>query len=630
MNLPNSTFDKSFVTLLILLVIILSTSLAQTDIAVDNLKRATIEDNQSAYNASVKLVNYYWNHSLDSSIEYSRKAIMISSELENDSLLSAAGVLLALSYYYKDQLDSSLFYCYSAMERSKQNQYIQAEALDLLGLTYRRMGDFDSAFSNSKRSLKLFKTLGDTIHYAMVLGNISSTYNEMGNYREALEYSFKAATIFDKIKDSVNLAKRYGTIANIYLDMGNNNKGLMFLQRAGSLVDENRSSGLYNNIIFNMATVFHDLGLYDSALQMYYKALSHYATVNDEEGVAIAHQNIGLTYSEKGDLDLAIKHLMEGYRRFSRLSTVRNIPYVLSDIGLVYSKKGRSDSSMYFLNKALEIAGKYQLIQEEQRIYYKFYQVYKSMNEPGKALLYYEKYSDVSDSIDNERIGEKIAELSSKFDSDMKDQKIKQLILNEKISEAKTRTTLIGGGLILIIVVLVVAILYYRKHTQARLLTIKGKLLEKEKTELDKELSFKQKLLTSHALHMTQKNRILQNIRKAVNDVLPEVPDETKSKVKRLQMELNKSLRYDKDWELFSRYFSELNNDFFEKLKSINPDVTQYDLRLAALLRMKMNIKEASAVLNIEPDSVKTARYKLRKKLGLSPERDLVEFISGL
>jgi DNA-binding CsgD family transcriptional regulator len=45
---------------------------------------------------------------------------------------------------------------------------------------------------------------------------------------------------------------------------------------------------------------------------------------------------------------------------------------------------------------------------------------------------------------------------------------------------------------------------------------------------------------------------------------------------------------------------------------------------------MKMNIKEASAVLNIEPDSVKTARYKLRKKLGLSPERDLVEFISGL
>jgi tetratricopeptide (TPR) repeat protein len=620
---------RVFLTLGVVIVTLFSIS-AQTDTEIGDLKIIAKQNNISGYSASALLANHYWNHSIDSSLVYGKNAFNIAMGLTNDSLISSSAVLIALSYSYKDLLDSTIKYCYLAIDKSNKNVLIKARALDLLGITYRRTGVFDSSLSCSNKSLVLYKSAGDTVNYAKVLGNISSTLDETGSYSEALDYSLRAAKIFDELHDSVNLARRYGTIANIYLDMGNNQKGIEFLQRAKLLVRKGDNPNLYYNIVFNMATVYHDLGLYDSALNMYNQALTHYLRINDNEGVAIAHQNIGLTYSEKGDFGLAIKHLLEGYRRFSQLSTVRNIAYVLSDIGLVYSKKGVADSSVFFLNKALSMAKQYNLILEEQRIYYKFYQVYKSINEYKKALMYYEMYRNISDSISSEKIAEKIAELNSRFETDLKDQRIKQLILNREITEAKNRTLLISAGLFVIILVLLAAILYYRKHTQARLLTIKGKLLEKEKTELDKELSFKQKLLTSHALHMTQKNRILQNIRKAVNDVLPEVPDETKSKVKRLQMELNKSLRYDKDWELFSRYFSELNNDFFEKLKSINPDLTQYDLRLSALLRMKMNIKEASAVLNIEPDSVKTARYKLRKKLGLSPERDLVEFISGL
>jgi len=45
---------------------------------------------------------------------------------------------------------------------------------------------------------------------------------------------------------------------------------------------------------------------------------------------------------------------------------------------------------------------------------------------------------------------------------------------------------------------------------------------------------------------------------------------------------------------------------------------------------MNMNIKESAAVLNIEPDSVKTARYKLRKKLGLQTGDDLAKFMMDL
>ncbi len=630
MIIPESTHVRMIIFFLILLFTGIVQSNAQSNLEIEREKQVSKAISLEGYSASVKLVRYYWNYSLDSSIVYGRRAMLVASGLENDSLFSTSSILLALSYSYKDNLDSSMYYCYLSQNRCRDNRFIEARTLDLLGIMYRRKGNFDSALVCGNRSLLLFKTLHDTMRFAAALGNVSSTYDEMGNYSKALEYSVEAATIFGELNDSINLAKRYGTIANIYLDMGNNTKGIEFLKRAQQLVIKKENPNLYYNIVFNMATVYHDLEKYDSALKMYNSALIHYIVINDREGIAVAHQNIGLTYSEMGNYNLAIKHLMEGYRRFSQLSTVRNIPYVLSDIGLVYSKKNEPDSSIYYLNKALTIAEQYQLIQDEQRIYDKFYQVHKSLHQFKEALTYYEKYRDISDSINNEQVAGKIAELSSKYEADLKDQKIKQLTLNEKISEEKTRTLLIGGGFFVIIVVLMVGILYYRKHTQANLLSVKGKLLEREKTELDKELSYKQKLLTSHALHMTQKNQVLQNIRKAINEVLPDVPETPRQKVRKLQLELNKSLRYDKDWELFSKYFSELNNDFFDKLKALNPALTQYDLRLSALLRMNMNIKEAAAVLNIEPDSVKTARYKLRKKLGLSPDQDLVGFISKL
>jgi DNA-binding CsgD family transcriptional regulator len=225
---------------------------------------------------------------------------------------------------------------------------------------------------------------------------------------------------------------------------------------------------------------------------------------------------------------------------------------------------------------------------------------------------------------------EKMIEINAKYEAEKKDRQIQKLLLNKKIDKVKNRAFFIGIISFSIVIMLFISFLYTRQRNRSRVLQNKKKLLESEKVELDKELEFKKKQLSSHALHMTQKNKILQSIRMAIEDVMPMIPDENKLKVRELRRELNKSLRYDKDWELFSFYFNELNKNFFDKLTTINPKLSQHDIRLAALLKMKLNIKEAAAVLNIAPDSVKTARYKLRKKLNLRAEDDLVKFISNL
>jgi len=45
------------------------------------------------------------------------------------------------------------------------------------------------------------------------------------------------------------------------------------------------------------------------------------------------------------------------------------------------------------------------------------------------------------------------------------------------------------------------------------------------------------------------------------------------------------------------------------------------------IIRLNLNLKESAPILGISPTSVKTARYRLRKKLGLSTEENLVDFL---
>ncbi len=65
-------------------------------------------------------------------------------------------------------------------------------------------------------------------------------------------------------------------------------------------------------------------------------------------------------------------------------------------------------------------------------------------------------------------------------------------------------------------------------------------------------------------------------------------------------------------------------------LKDRYPDLTPNEMRLSALVKLNLTIKEMAAILGISPDSVKTARYRLRKKLELNTEENLTDFMLQL
>ncbi|WP_156033167.1 hypothetical protein [Sediminibacter sp. Hel_I_10] len=81
---------------------------------------------------------------------------------------------------------------------------------------------------------------------------------------------------------------------------------------------------------------------------------------------------------------------------------------------------------------------------------------------------------------------------------------------------------------------------------------------------------------------------------------------------------------------LFYSDFEKIYPNFSQSLKKISPNISANELKLCALIRLNLSSKEIGQILNITQDSVNKARYRLRKKLGLTSNDDIFTALLNL
>ncbi len=156
----------------------------------------------------------------------------------------------------------------------------------------------------------------------------------------------------------------------------------------------------------------------------------------------------------------------------------------------------------------------------------------------------------------------------------------------------------------------------------------KIKDLENQETELDKELKFRQNEMVTMAMSIIQKNEFLNDLKKEISKIRTTVDDlDTRDKLNKLSLMISQNLALDHEREKFRMHLDEQNSKFLRRLSEKYPNLTDNDKRLIALLRLNLSSKEIASLLNISPKSVEMNRYRLRKKLKVSPKVNLTDFI---
>jgi hypothetical protein len=155
-------------------------------------------------------------------------------------------------------------------------------------------------------------------------------------------------------------------------------------------------------------------------------------------------------------------------------------------------------------------------------------------------------------------------------------------------------------------------------------------LMELQEQGLKQELELKSRELSSHMLHVMQKNQFLEQLYKQLDEMLKDDRRDQRKQLRQLQLQINQNFNHDHHWEEFNGIFDQVHQAFLLKLKEHCDTLTRSDLRLVALLKMNLASADIATVMGISQDSVRVMRYRLRKKLNLQHGESLTLFIQSL
>jgi DNA-binding CsgD family transcriptional regulator len=83
-------------------------------------------------------------------------------------------------------------------------------------------------------------------------------------------------------------------------------------------------------------------------------------------------------------------------------------------------------------------------------------------------------------------------------------------------------------------------------------------------------------------------------------------------------------------WKEFELRFKEVHSDFYKKLNELYPNLTPSELKLCAFLRLNMSSKDIAAITFLSINGINIARHRLRKKLNIDQDENLITFLSSL
>jgi len=145
------------------------------------------------------------------------------------------------------------------------------------------------------------------------------------------------------------------------------------------------------------------------------------------------------------------------------------------------------------------------------------------------------------------------------------------------------------------------------------------------------------KILTSENLAkekemITLATNLLHNKQyfKEIKADLKGLKTEDKSTVRSMIFEIDNLLENKKDWEILKKHFDTVNNGFYGKLLKIHPNLSETELRHCMFIKLFLQTKEIARIMSIDPRSVQTSRYRIKKKMNLNEEQDLRNYLIHL
>ena len=376
---------------------------AQPSRIIDSLETAASHQSDTALIKTYsELVWQYRSINPAKAIAFGRKASVLAQSLHYNKGLAQVYNDMGIVFYLKQTFDSALLFYNKALDIRMQLNDVSgtAKLYNKIGIVHQQSGRFDKALEVQLLALKLFENLKDDIGISYSLNNIGILNQNMNRYDEAIRYQGQSIIIKERLHDRYGLAGSYVNVANIYT-----------LQKK-----------------------------YDKAKEFYLKALGITRQINDKEYLSGALNSLGSLLIETGAYAEALPYVQEGFELRKGMGDKKGMVKSLKNLGDVYKALDKNGEAEQTFLAAFDLAKNEASCKTEMPALYKgLSEIYERTGRSEKALENYKYLINLKDTLYNETLGARFAELQTKFETEKKNNQIALLGKNNAIKELQIK-----------------------------------------------------------------------------------------------------------------------------------------------------------------------------------------------
>jgi DNA-binding CsgD family transcriptional regulator len=576
--------------------------------------------------------------------------------------------------------DLALQYAFTALKIAQKNDYTRFiifsyhQAANVYASHYLA----DEAVNYYTQAVVIAKEHNEKKHLANIYTDMAWLYDNKSMYQKSVEYRHMALALFKELGDKKREAMVYNALGIVYFNDKQFLKNIEYQQKAITL---NKTIPEYTGLVVALGdltlgyyTLYKEIkeqpGKYiDSALIACREALdvlySHKDIEQEKYHESYLLEYMGEVYFLKKDYPQAKKYITNCLRISDSLNYLKMVCSGNLLMGNILTEESNYSAAEEYYQKALKAALVMDVPVPLNDCYTAMAAYTEKAGDYRRAMEYHKKISALKDTLFTAEKTKAINNLQIKYETRQKELRI--------IALKKQNLFIIAlaiAGLALL------ALLFRSYRLNKKVFRQKEQLLqeenkkislekeveEKEKKQailarqleaeekkrmqldyentlavnalkqqqLQQEVDFKYRELTSYVVQFEKKNDLLIQIKSNLQQI--KKPEEgTASALKSVNKLIDQNLNLDKDFDTFKLHFENVHPDFFAKLQQYSPDhLSQLDLRHCAYMRLNLSTKEVANLLNVEAKSIRTTRYRIKQKLNLEKETDLAEFINKL
>ncbi len=522
----------------------------------------------------------------DFHIENTIKQMYALSQQKKSKQMFARSIYWDIYMHAEMSQDSVLFLTEKALSLSDSTEYPYDHARINMqkAILLSKSANYSEAFHLYNQSMEVFKKTGDFRIVASALSNIGYIFLFLEEYNDATDYFMQADSIYSNLGLNKEKHGCQLLLANIYNSTGRKEEAYRLLK---PIIEAPKQ---------------------EDSPSMRISFLTAYLPCLDESDSLWKYSNIAyeLAKQVKVPYYLLITTLNKGWVKFNT---------------------GQADSAYIFAKQAKTYTTDPSISQQEKEGVYKlFASIYAQKEQWDSAYHYQNLYYTCKDSIRGKSVLSNIHRIEIK--KEIEKSRLRAEFERQKAYHRYMFFLIVGTTLVVMLVLSIYIIHLLRKRMQME----HKKQLEKdrmyiERLSKEKELvETKNRELSSSTVLLMKKNKVLQEMLKEMDNI----PQNNKYITKGLQQKIQSELKEDETWDSFKLHFDKVHPSFFSILKERFPKLTDNDLRLCAYIRIGLNNKQIAQMLVVQSKAVLQARYRLKKKMGLTDEANINDYLETL